>query len=411
MKNKPVIIVGGGASGMAAAIVLAREGISVTLLEQNSKIGKKILVSGNGQCNITNRHITPERFYSQNPNFISEVLAGYPYEKIEQFFATIGLPLAEGKEGKVFPMSFQASSVVKLLEFEALRLGVDIVCDCKVMSIKNEERAFLLETSKGTETCSALLLASGSSAAPRLGGSASGMKLAESLGHSLIESHPSLVQLCSSEKWLKQASGAKVNGTAKLYANDILVAEKSGDILFADYGVSGLAILDVSREASLQLAQYARCRLSLDLLPQMSKEQLAQFLTERIQKGSQKSLVLWLTGVLHERLISIVLEQSGCKVKLERELDRKEIGKLVYTIKNLRLVIEKTKGFESAEVATGGVDTSEIESDTMASRRVSGLYLAGEILDVDGDRGGFNFHFAWLGGMRAAQAIIEKIKS
>ncbi len=403
MNNKPMIIIGAGASGLIAAITSAGAGQSVTLLEQNNKIGKKILVSGNGKCNIDNKHISPNRFHSQNPSFIEEVLGGYGFEVIEKFFTSIGLELIEDKEGKMFPMSLQASSVVEILEYEAKRAGVQIICDCAVISISKEANTFTLETSQGTKTCEKLLLASGSPAAPQLGGNDSGYHFATSMGHTLIPSHPSLVQLCSEESWVKGASGVKVAGIAKLYANGEYITEKQGDLLFTNYGISGLAILDLSREASTRLADYNYCELSLDLMPELSKEKLTNLLLNRIQKESTKPLTLWLQGVINKKLIHIILEQSKCKIKCEGDLNRKEVGKLVYTLKNLKLSINDTKGFKGAEVATGGINTTEINPQTMESKLVPNLFFAGEILDVDGDRGGFNFHFAWVSGLRAGK--------
>ncbi len=400
-----MIIIGAGASGLIAAITVARAGQRVTLLEQNSKIGKKILVSGNGQCNIDNKHISPNRFHSQNPAFVEEVLEGYDFEIVEKFFTSIGLELIEGKEGKMFPMSLQANSVIELLEYEAKRVGVEIICDCAVTSTSKEADTFTLETSHGTKTCEKLLLASGSSAAPQLGGNDSGYTFATSMGHTLIPSHPSLVQLCSEESWVKGCSGVKVAGLAKLYANGEYITEKQGDILFTNYGISGLAILDLSREVSTRLADYAYCELSLDLIPELSKEKLTNLLLKRIEEGSQKPLTLWLQGIINKKLISVILEQSKCKVKVENELNRKEVGKLVYAIKNLKLSINDTKGFKGAEVATGGINTTEVNPQTMESKLVPNLYFAGEILDVDGDRGGFNFHFAWVCGLRVGNSL------
>ncbi len=396
-----MIIIGAGAAGLCAAIVSARAGQRVTLLEQNSKIGKKILVSGNGKCNIGNKYINLSHFHSQNPSFIEEVLEGYDFTVIQKFFTSIGLELMEGKEGKMFPMSLQASSVVELLEYEAQRVGVDIVCDCVVSSIDKDTDTFTIETTQGTKTCNKLLLASGSPAAPQLGGSNSGYTFATKMGHSLIPRHPSLVQLCSEETWVKGASGVKVAGLAKLYTNGEYITEKKGDLLFTNYGISGLAILDLSREVSIALASHAYCELSLDLMPKQSKEKLTNLLLNRIQKESTKPITLWLQGVINKKLISIILEQSKCKVKTEKELNRKEINKLVHSIKNLKLSINDTKGFQGAEVATGGIDTTEVNPKTMESKLVHNLFFAGEILDVDGDRGGFNFHFAWVCGLRA----------
>ena len=405
MNIKPMIIVGAGAAGLCAAITAARNGRDVTLLEQNSKPGKKILVSGNGKCNITNATITPARFHSQNPEFIEKVLEGYGIERVKNFFDSIGLPIIEGKEGKMFPMSLQAGSVTELLEYEAETLGVKIITACEVLRIDKKNNHFLLETSQGTMLCEKLLLASGSPAAPQLGGNKSGLIFAESMGHTLIPSHPALTQLVSEEKWVKHASGVKVAGLAKLYANGVYVTEKKGDLLFTNYGISGLAILDLSREVSLRLAEYEYCELSLDLMPGLSKEKLTKFLLERINKESQKPLTLWLQGVINKKLIHILLEQSKCRAKTEKELNRKEIGKLVYAIKNLKLSISETKGFKGAEVATGGVDTREVDPITLESKLVPNLYFAGEILDVDGDRGGFNFHFAWVSGLKMGRNI------
>ena len=398
-----MIIIGAGAAGLCAAITSARAGQKVTLLEQNNKIGKKILVSGNGKCNIDNKYININRFHSQNSSFIEEVLTDYDFDVVKKFFTSIGLELVEGKEGKMFPMSLQASSVVELLEYEAKRAGVKIICDCTVTSIDKNNNTFTLETTQGTKKSTKLLLASGSPAAPQLGGSNSGYAFATKMGHSLIPRHPSLVQLCSEEPWVKACAGVKVAGSAQLYANGEYITEKKGDLLFTNYGISGLAILDLSREVSTRLANFDYCELNLDLMPEISKEKLTNLLLNRVGEGSKKPLTLWLQGVIHKKLIHIILEQSKCKAKTEKELNRKEINKLIHSIKNLKLSINDTKGFKGAEVATGGINTSEVNPKTMESKIVPNLFFAGEILDVDGDRGGFNFHFAWVTGMRVAR--------
>ncbi|BAF73293.1 conserved hypothetical protein [Sulfurovum sp. NBC37-1] len=400
-----MIIIGAGAAGLCAAITSARVGRQVLLLEQNSKVGRKILVSGNGKCNITNRHISAYRFHSEKPAFIENVLDGYGYDRVEDFFRYIGLELVEEKEGKMFPMSLQASSVVDLLEYEAKRAGAEILCDCKVKRIEKEADGFVLDTTQGKKRSSQLLITSGSPAAPQLGGNDSGYIFATTMGHTLIPRHPSLVQLCSEESWVKECAGVKIAGVAKLYANGEYITEKEGDLLFTNYGISGLAILDLSREVSVRLAAYDYCELSLDLMPKLSKEKLTNLLLSRIGKGSEKPIGLWLQGILHKKLIRIVLEQSKCRSRVESDLNRKEINKIVHSIKNLKLSINDTKGFKGAEVSTGGIDTSEVDLQTMESKIVPSLYFAGEVLDVDGDRGGFNFHWAWVSGMRAGKAI------
>lgn len=397
--DKQYIIVGAGASGLLSAIILARRGEKVLLLEQNTKVGKKILVSGNGKCNITNKHISLQRFHSHSHDFVSKVLEGYGYKEVEDFFGSIGLVLLEGKEGKVFPMSLQASTVVELLLYETLRLKVEIVYDCKVEAVEKKSN-FILQTSQGIKMATHLVLASGSPASAQLGGSSIGYTLAQKLGHTLIKPLPSLVQLCSQDKWIKEVSGVKVSGIAKLYANGQYITEKKGDLLFTKYGISGLAILDISREVSLRLANYEYCELSLDLMPSMSKAQLIAVFLEKLDTTSSKPIDIWLQGFLHQKLISIILTQSKSKIKQASQLNRKEINKLVYSIKNIKLSINDTRGFNHAEVATGGIDTKEIDPKTLESKKLKNLFLLGEILDVDGDRGGFNFHFAWVCGLR-----------
>ena len=400
-----MIIIGAGASGLIASIFASKAGQRVTLLEQNNKIAKKILVSGNGQCNIGNRFISHNRFYSENSPFIEAVLEGYGVEVIESFFASIGVELIQKKEGKLFPLSLQASSVVSLLEYEALRLGVEIVTECRVDSVSKIKNSFVLETSKGQRKADKLLITTGSLASPQLGGNDSGYRFAQGLGHSLIPPSPALVQLCSNEPWVKSVSGVKIAGVAKLYANGNYITEKKGDLLFTAYGISGLAILDLSAEVGRRIALYEYCELSLDLMPQWSKEQLTQILLKRLSPNSQKPLELWLNGIIHQKLIAIILTQSRCKVKSENELNRKEIIKLVYAMKNLKLSIDETRGWAGAEVATGGVNTLEINPKTMQSKLIPNLFFAGEVLDVDGDRGGFNFHFAWVSGMRMGKSL------
>ena len=402
-----MIIIGGGAAGLCAAIITGRRGIDVTLLEQNSKAGKKILVSGNGKCNITNRHITPHRFHSQNPDFVEAVLETYGFKAVEHFFHSIGLPLVEGKEGKMFPMSMQASSVVDILLYEAQQAGVKSICDCRAERIEKNGEVFHVKTSQGAFTSTKLLIASGSVAAPKLGGSDAGYAFATRMGHSLVPRHPSLVQLCSEEQWVKTCAGVKIKGHATLLANGDTVAQKEGDLLFTNYGISGLAILDLSRQAAQHLAQYDYCELSLDLIPDFSKERLTNLLLQNLHAESNKPLSLWLQGILPKKIVHHILNVSGCKANTEKMLNRKEIGKLVYTIKHLKLSISDTRGFDYAEVASGGIDTAEVNPQTMESKYIPNLYFAGEILDVDGDRGGFNFHFAWVSAMRAAAAITS----
>ncbi len=400
MEKSDWIIIGAGAAGLTAAILLARKGEQVTLLEQNTQAGKKIKVSGNGRCNITNRHITSDRFHSQNPDFVTRILEGYRYDEVERFLASLGLPLVEEKDGQIFPLSRQAAAVSDMLVYQAQSAGVEIMYEARAISVHKTKNGFEIQTDQGAMLCSKLLIATGSAAAPQLGGTGSGHEIAESLGHKIITPIPSLVQLESDEKWVKKCSGVKTKGAVKLYANGEFIAKKRGDLLFTDYGISGLAILDISREASVRLANHEYCELALDLMPEYSKEKLTNLMLLFAKNQSDKPVQLWLNGFVNKKLVPIILKQAKLKAQTEQELNRKEINKLVHTIKNLPLPITGTHGFKHSEVVAGGVDTTEVDPVTMESKIVPNLYFGGEVLDVDGDRGGFNLHFAWVCGMR-----------
>jgi len=397
------LIIGAGASGLCTAISLARAGHEVTILEQSTKAGRKILASGNGRCNIGNRGIYAHSFHSEDMEFVQRVLDGYGAEVVEGFFSSIGLEMIEGSDGKLYPMSMQASSVVELMLYEIGRLGVELIYGCSVTSVARDSGQFVLQSSLGVYRSESLVVASGSMAAPRLGGSGIGYTLATQMGHTLVPTAPSLVQLCSDDEWVVSVAGVKVSGVVKLYANGEYITQREGDILWTKYGISGLAILDISRALSSRLAEYSYCELAIDLMPTHTKESLTHLLLDRVDTHSQKPTALWLQGIINKKLIPIIIKQSKCRADTESKLNRKEIGRLVYAIKTLKLSISDTRGYEGAEVAMGGVSTTEVDPHNMESKLMSDLYFVGEVLDVDGDRGGFNLHFAWVCGMRVAR--------
>jgi predicted Rossmann fold flavoprotein len=401
VKRTKVAIIGAGASGLLSSILLAKKGYTVLLLEQNSKVGKKILASGNGRCNISNTNPTPQRFYSQNPTFIEKVLAGYGSSDIVKLFSSMGLPLIEEKEGKLFPASLQASSVVELLTYEAQSAGVTLLCEHEVIEVIKEED-FFIKTTQNSFRAKYLVVATGSIVASKLGGSLVGQTIVSTLGHTMVESLPSLVPLCSDALWVKKCSGVKIYGKATLSVNGEHRLSKEGDLLFTNYGISGLAILDLSREVSLALHEYAYCELSLDLMPHQSKQKLFAYLERHINPTSQKPIALWLQSFINKKLVAHLLHVANTHATKECELNTKALNKLVYALKHLTLPITKTRGFDYAEVATGGINTTEVSPSTMQSALIPNLYFTGEVLDVVGDRGGFNFYFAWVSAMRLA---------
>jgi len=401
-----VIIIGAGASGLVAAIVAARRGKKVLILEKNNKVGKKLLATGNGRCNITNQRPTPERFYSHHPKFVAEVLEGFGYPEIKKFFRTVGLELIEGKEGKVFPLSLQAISVVDLLLFECEQLGVKIFSECEVSHVNKIKRGYEIHHALGCEKVNKVVIATGHKSSPQLGGCGLGAKFAQTLGHRIFAPFPSLVQLCSPVKNLKKMAGVKVESRVKIVVNNSTIM-RQGDLLFTSYGVSGLVILDISRWAVNKLIHTPVVELEIDLMPKISCEQLCAVMRKSLKKKSPKPLPLWLEGFINKRLTLPILEPLGLSGKCVGDLARETslIDAIVDQIKAFVIPINGSRGFNGAEVVAGGVDTREVDARTMESRLHKGLYLTGEVLDVDGDRGGFNLHFAWVSGIRAGRSL------
>ena len=402
-----VIIVGAGASGLVTAIVSARRGKRVLILEKNTRVGKKLLATGNGKCNITNQRPTTERYYSSNPHFIYKIFEGYSYQSVKQFFRSIGLELIEAKEGKVFPMSLQASSVVELLLAECRELGVEIRCGVEVEHIERVGELYEIKYNSGIEIAKAIVIATGHLSAPQLGGVDSGIVFAKRLGHTTIKSFPSLVQLTSPIKRLERIAGVKVESRVSLKTGEGRVIQRQGDVLFTSYGISGLAILDISRFVIVELLKKKTVMLTIDLMPKMSQEQLLALMRKSLVKKSSKPLTIWLQGFINKKLILPILEPLKLKNETIGSLyaNRKSLEDIVYKIKNFEFEVNGSRGYRGAEVATGGVNTKEINPKTMESKRCKGLYFTGEVLDVDGDRGGFNLHFAWVCGLRAGGSI------
>ena len=400
-----VVIIGAGASGMVTAIVAARRGKKVLIIEKNNKVGKKLLATGNGKCNILNQRPTLEHFYSQHPSFIASVFQDYSYYEVKQFFKSIGLELVEAKEGKVFPMSLQASSVVELLEAECEQLGVKIICDTLVEKITQNKSEYTVHHTKGRVETPTLVLSTGHVSAPQLGGVLDGVNFAKKLGHKVVKDFPTLVQLTSSRKDLKQIAGVKVESRVTLKSKSSTTVHKYGDVLFTAYGISGLAILDISRAVMKELIHTPKVTLNIDLMPKISEVQLLSLMKKNLRKNSQKSLQVWLQGFINKKLIAVILKPLKLDNLVESKIKVEHLEKIVRAIKEFEFVVNGSRGYKGAEVATGGVDVKGINPKTMESLKHKNLYFTGEVLDVDGDRGGFNLYFAWVCGLRAGKSV------
>jgi len=396
---KTVAIIGGGASGLFSAILCAESGCEVTLFEQNNKLAKKILVSGNGRCNISNKNLSKDDYFGQNPSFVSYALEQFGFKKFQNYMESMGLLLDVKADGRAYPLSNEAKSVARLFEERARELGVIIHLNAKISSIK-----------KFLNKYDAVIVATGSRAASHLGGSDDGEAFAQEFGHTIIPAYPSLVQLEIDSKIVHKMAGAKVDGEVTLLVNHQKELSASGDILFTNYGVSGFAILDISQRASQTLLEFAHVSIALNLLPRFSMQQLATHITNVAKKRPEYTVVDILVGLLPIKIATNLLDAVDIDHDTKASnINPKTAKKIANTITNWRFEVEDTHGFRHAEVSGGGVDVSEINPKTFESLKQKNLYFTGEVLDIVGKRGGYNFAFAWASAYLAVKHITSKV--
>lgn len=394
---KKAAIIGGGASGLICAIFCAKGGVDVELFEQNPKCARKILVSGNGRCNITNKNLSTNDYFSQNPLFMEYALKEFGFNEFEKFCESIGLLLDAKEDGRVYPLSNEAKSVAALLLSHAKSLGVKINTETKISDIKKLLNKF-----------DAVVIATGSEAASHLGGNRDGLEFAKEVGHNIIPTYPSLVQLHLDSGCVKKMSGAKTDGEVTLLINNKKETSSSGDILFTDYGVSGFAILDISQAASVALRDGADVSISINLLPSFNAQKLSSHISKLASVQSDFTLSDILAGLVPLKIASGILDELKLSATLSgKDIDTKLSKKIANQMLNWRFKVSDTHGFRHAEVAGGGVDTTEINPKTFESLKQKNLYFCGEVLDVVGRRGGYNFAFAWASGYLAANNIIK----
>lgn len=404
--KKHVIVVGGGAAGMIAAISAKRQGADVTILEKNPRVGKKILATGNGRCNFTNINADITCYSSNNPKFAYSALSNFSVQETINFFEKLGIAHRVEDMGKVFPMSDQASSVLDVLLYELNELGINIICDAEVKDIKKKKDNFIVKLVNGEEYLGdRVILTTGGKAMPSSGSDGNGYILATKLGHAVSDVFPALVQLMLEGSFFNRISGVKFVGSAEIIHNNKALAKDRGDILFANYGISGPPILQISRKAGELLHEGKEAFLKITIMDMMSKDDLRQLIAKRFQMGAKKPIDFSLVGLINKRLIAVVLQEAGINdLKCPAvNLSSKDQEKIVDILTDWRFKIKGTKGWQSAQVTAGGVDTKQINQNTMESKLVKGLFFAGEIIDIDGLCGGFNLQWAWSSGFIAGQ--------
>ena len=396
-----LIIIGGGAAGLTSALIAKDLGIDVAIIEGSDRVGKKILTTGNGRCNISNTNINVNRYHSENPNFSKSTLDSFTINHTIDFFGNLGIPLVTLDDGKMFPMSLQASSVLDILRFSLEEKNIPVYINTKAKHIIKKNNGFKILTAEDiVYECEKLIIATGGKSAPKTGSDGSGYTLAKQLGHSVISPVPALVQLKLNYDRLKALSGVKFDGNAEIFIDNKSIQKEFGEILFTDYGISGPPILQLSRNASYALAKNNKVSLHIDLLPNISLEDLETFLENHWFVFGARSLNDSLIGIINKKVIPIILKQ----LKIEdihkpcNQLNTEEKNALCGLLKKWKFEVSGTNSVSNAQVTAGGINTTEINPQTLESNIVPNLYFAGEILDVDGDCGGFNLQWAWSSG-------------
>lgn len=404
------IIIGGGASGLMAAIAAAECGAKVTILEHMPRVGKKILSTGNGKCNMTNLRMEADCYRAGKENFPMAVIKKFPISETLAFFRRLGIVTTE-KNGYVYPASGQAQTVLDALREKCESLGIEIFCDCEVQKINApfKNGRFQIGTSQGTFSADFVILAAGSMAAKITGSDGSGYGLAKSLGHRIRKPLPALVQLRCGEPFFKAVSGVRTEARVALYADGQYLCEDTGELQLTDYGISGIPVFQVSRYAAEALDKKREVEAAVDFFPKASEEEFFQILQEQRKFLADRNSEGFLNGIFHKKLAALFLKEAGLfKGRAAGSFSDKELKRLAALIKNFSLTVTATNSFDQAQVCMGGVNLLDVNPDTMESRLVCGLYFAGEILDVDGICGGYNLQWAWSSGRLAGVSAASQ---
>ena len=391
-------IIGAGAAGMAAAIAASESPENkVVLLERQARVGRKLSATGNGRCNLSNIKASFGGYHGDDPHFSEYAIRSFGPEQTLEWFRSLGLFTVTEESGKVYPYSDQANSVVDVLRFALEKPNIELLTDFEVMRIRRETEGFVVEGKDKRLECDRLIIACGGLAGTKLGGSMAGYKLLRSLGHKCTKLRPALVQVKTGWTGVSALKGVRANCHAAIYRDGVLHRESVGEIQFTEFGLSGPVIYEISRDACQGSGGW-ECRL--DFLPGIDADVLkAELLRRRNTTLTAEDL---LTGVLHNRLGRVLTQNAGIRGRTPvAELNDRELDETVRQVKGFTVSLTEPLGMDSAQVTAGGIVTDEFDPTTMESRIVPGLYACGEVLDVDGDCGGYNLQWAWSSGRLA----------
>lgn len=400
-----VIIIGAGASGLMCARECARRGQKTLVLEKEAAPGRKILVSGNGRCNLTNARVAPE-YYQGDKDLVRSALAQFPYAACRRYFEDLGILLAEEGQGRVFPSTGKSTAVAEPLKLAVAEAGAELLTVQEVIRVK-KGKIFTITTKSGEHFESRkLVLACGSCAYPQAGGTPRGYELAKMLGHTVKTPRPALSALCLNETACARLAGVRTQVQLTVLENNRITDQAEGEVLFTHYGINGPAVLNVSSTVSRALKN-GNVPLTLNFFPQLKDG--PAFLKERAETFGMRRPKDFFAGILHESIANLLIDFIGLrKNRPIKEQTPNTLARLFQTPCAWPLTATSVRPWNEAMAATGGVNTREINYNTFESLKCPGLYITGELLDVDGKSGGFNLHFAWAGGFIAAGDLSKE---
>ncbi len=404
-----IAIVGGGASGLVTAIYAKNEKNEIFVFEKKKDCGKKILITGNGRCNYWNENQELSRYHSEDEELLPQVITKENQHEILNFFTNLGI-IPKNKNGYYYPYSNQASSIRNALLLEAKNKGVKFLTDVSVIKVCKKNEIFQVFTENEVYQFDQVVLANGSNASLKNGEFSNGYNLAKSFDLTVIEPLPSLVQLISKGAFLKKWAGVRCEAKVSIYKNSEFLKEDFGEVQLTDYGISGICVFNLSRYASLGLSHKEKINLKINFLPFL-KENVDTFLTRQNTIVKNRTIKEILECILNYKLVETILDILKIEDnKYYQDLTKEEREKLEKYLTSFPLEIIGTKEFSNAQVSCGGVRLNEVNLETMESLKNKGLYVVGELLDVDGECGGYNLGFAWMSGMLAGRDINKKSK-
>ncbi|MBE6740579.1 MAG: aminoacetone oxidase family FAD-binding enzyme [Ruminococcaceae bacterium] len=402
------VIIGGGASGMCAAILLKSKlpDERIVVLESLPRVGKKLSITGNGRCNITNRNLSIDSYHGENVEFCRYSLTKFDYKFTCEFFDKIGVPFCEGEDGKMYPYSLQASSVVDALRFEMDRIGVEVINEINAKGVSKNNGRLIVNTDKGNFECNNVIVATGSTAGGRkIGGTGDGYSILSKLGHKLISPTESLVQLKTETEPIKALNGIKVNASVTSFVNGKKQRCETGELLFTKYGISGPPVLQISRNKIK-----GERIVKINFFPEKSYNEIVEMLLCRKETLAHRTAENFFVGLLPKMVGHTILKL--CDIALNKKVsdfDGKICRLVAEKLYSFTLKVIGTNGVENCQVIAGGISTSDFDETTLESKLCRGVYAIGEVLDIDGDCGGFNLQWAWSSAAAASEGIIGKL--